>query len=101
MGQVLGIWHNEGAVMDAFYAFPAPSVAHGCLLEGIALALEGRAEAFSTGRGNITPRKIEEMWDIANRHGFVLAPFYNRDGLWPEPRPGRTAPRAGAAARTG
>jgi fatty aldehyde-generating acyl-ACP reductase len=101
MGQVLGTWHNEGAVMDAFYDFPAPHVAHGCLLEGIALALEGRAVPFSTGRGNITPERIEEMWGIAGRHGFVLAPFYDGDGLWPTAAPGWIAPPADAAARAG
>ena len=35
---------------------PFPDVVHGCLLEGMALALEGRFEPFSQGRGFITPR---------------------------------------------
>lgn len=100
MGQVLGAWRNEGPVLDAFYAFPAPRVGHGCMLEGIVLALEGRAEPFSTGRGNITSGKIEEIWDMANRHGVVLAPFFNRDGLWPD-RISAASPGADTAKRAG
>ena len=34
---------------------PFPDVVHGCLLEGMALALERRFEPFSQGRGFITP----------------------------------------------
>jgi fatty aldehyde-generating acyl-ACP reductase len=84
LGQVRGGWTSESNVIDAFYRFPVPSVAHGCLLEGVLLALEGRYESFSQGRGNITSGRIDEIWAIAQRHGFVLAPFFNGDGLWPE-----------------
>jgi fatty aldehyde-generating acyl-ACP reductase len=59
---------------------PFPDVAHGCLLEGMALALEGRFEPFSQGRGNITPQRVAEMVAIAARHGIHLAPLYNADG---------------------
>ena len=59
---------------------PFPDVVHGCLLEGMALALEGRFEPFSQGRGFITPRRVEEMETIAARHGIYLAPLYNADG---------------------
>ncbi len=59
---------------------PFPDVVHGCLLEGIALALEGRFEPFSKGRGGITPERVEEMESIAARHGIYLAPLYNADG---------------------
>ena len=80
MGQALAGWRIDGAD-DGFYAFPAPFVAHGCMLEGIALALEGRVEPFSAGRGRITEPRIEEMWTIAQRHGLALAPFFNGAGL--------------------
>jgi predicted amino acid dehydrogenase len=53
---------------------------HGCLLEGMALALEGRFEPFSQGRGSITPVRVLEMETIAARHGIYLAPLYNADG---------------------
>ena len=59
---------------------PFPDVVHGCLLEGMALALEGRFEPFSQGRGFITPERVEEMESIAARHGIYLAPLYNADG---------------------
>ncbi|HXJ05485.1 MAG TPA: hypothetical protein VNH65_10325 [Candidatus Acidoferrum sp.] len=59
---------------------PFPDVVHGCLLEGMALALDGRFEPFSQGRGFITPERVEEMETIAARHGIYLAPLYNADG---------------------
>jgi len=59
---------------------PFPDVAHGCLLEGMALALERRFEPFSQGRGFITPERVEEIESIASRHGICLAPLYNADG---------------------
>jgi fatty aldehyde-generating acyl-ACP reductase len=59
---------------------PFPDVVHGCLLEGMALALENRFEPFSQGRGFITPERVEEIEAIAARHGIYLAPLYNADG---------------------
>ena len=59
---------------------PFPDVVHGCLLEGMALALEGRFEPFSQGRGFITPQRVEEIETLAERHGICLAPLYNADG---------------------
>jgi hypothetical protein len=59
---------------------PFPDVVHGCLLEGMALALEGRFESFSQGRGFITPDRVDAIETIAARHGIHLAPLYNADG---------------------
>jgi len=59
---------------------PFPDIVHGCLLEGMALALERRFEPFSQGRGFITPKRVEEIEAIAARHGIYLAPLYNADG---------------------
>jgi fatty aldehyde-generating acyl-ACP reductase len=59
---------------------PFPDVVHGCLLEGMALALESRFEPFSQGRGFITPERVEEIETIAARHGIYLAPLYNAEG---------------------
>jgi fatty aldehyde-generating acyl-ACP reductase len=59
---------------------PFPDVVHGCLLEGMALALERRFEPFSRGRGFITPHSVAEIEAIAARHGIYLAPLYNADG---------------------
>jgi hypothetical protein len=46
----------------------------------MALALTGRFEPFSQGRGFITQKRVEEMETIAARHGIYLAPLYNADG---------------------
>ena len=59
---------------------PFPDVAHGCLLEGMALALERRFEPFSRGRGFITPERVEHIQAMAARHGIRLAPLYNAAG---------------------
>ena len=59
---------------------PFPDVIHGCLLEGVALALEGRCEPYSQGRGHITPMRVAAIETIAARHGIYLAPLYNADG---------------------
>jgi predicted amino acid dehydrogenase len=59
---------------------PFPDVVHGCLLEGMALALERRFEPFSQGRGFITQERVDEIETIAARHGIYLSPFYNADG---------------------
>jgi fatty aldehyde-generating acyl-ACP reductase len=59
---------------------PFPDVVHGCLLEGMTLALERRFEPFSEGRGFITPQRVAEIEKMADRHGIHLAPLYNSDG---------------------
>jgi predicted amino acid dehydrogenase len=76
-----GFWFTPDLI-EAFYDYYTPFVAHGCMLEGLLLGLEKRFEAFSTGRGNITPERIAEIARIANKHGYVVAPFFNENGLW-------------------
>jgi fatty aldehyde-generating acyl-ACP reductase len=80
LGQVLG----ELTFVPDFHGIlnrhPFPDVIHGCLLEGMALALEHRFEPFSQGRGFITPERVDEIKTIAARHGIFLAPLYNADG---------------------
>jgi hypothetical protein len=46
--------------------------------------MAGRYEAFSTGRGRITPSRVEEMWRMAAGCGVSLAPLFDGTGLWPE-----------------
>ena len=80
LGQITGgmsFTPDFGGVLNRH---PFPDVAHGCLLEGMALALEGRFEPFSLGRGHITPKRVDEISNIAARHGIYLAPLYNADG---------------------
>jgi predicted amino acid dehydrogenase len=75
---------------------PFPDVVQGCLLEGMALALEGRFEPFSQGRGSITPERVEEMETIAARHGIYLAPFYHAEGTAEVKRDNADAPSIAA-----
>jgi hypothetical protein len=65
--------HADGEVGHA--PKPFPDVVHGCLLEGMALALERRFEPFSQGRGSITQQRVEEIEAIAARHAIYLAPL--------------------------
>jgi len=56
---------------------PNPNVLYGCFAEGVVLALDGRFENFSHGKGNITPEKMDEIAALGEKHGFGLAPFYS------------------------
>jgi predicted amino acid dehydrogenase len=80
LGQITGGMIFTPDLHGILNRHPYPDVAHGCLLEGMALALDGRFEPFSEGRGFITPQRVEEMETIAARHGIYLAPLYNADG---------------------
>jgi fatty aldehyde-generating acyl-ACP reductase len=80
LGQITGRMRFAPDFQGVLNRHPFPDVVHGCLLEGMALALEGRFEPFSQGRGFITPERVEEIATIAARHGIYLAPLYNTDG---------------------
>ena len=80
LGQITGGLRFQPDLHGILNRHPFPDVAHGCLLEGIALTLEGRFESFSRGRGAITPKAVEEIETIASRHGIYLAPFFNAAG---------------------
>ena len=80
LGQVAGGLRFAPDLRGVLNRHPFPDVVHGCLLEGMALALERRFEPFSQGRGHITPQRVGEMERIAARHGIHLAPAYNADG---------------------
>ena len=80
LGQITGRLSFTPDFHGILNRHPFPDVVHGCLLEGMALALERRFESFSQGRGFITPERVEEMETIAARHGIYLAPLYNADG---------------------
>jgi fatty aldehyde-generating acyl-ACP reductase len=80
LGQITGGMKFTPDFHGVLNRHPFPDVVHGCLLEGMALALEHRFEPFSQGRGFITPERVEEMETIAARHGIYLAPLYNADG---------------------
>lgn len=80
LGQITGGLRFTPDFHGILNRHPFPDVVHGCLLEGMALALERRYEPFSQGRGFITPRRVAEIESIAARHGIYLAPLYNADG---------------------
>jgi fatty aldehyde-generating acyl-ACP reductase len=80
LGQITGGMRFTPDFHGILNRHPFPDVVHGCLLEGMALALERRFEPFSQGRGFITPERVEEVEAIAARHGIHLAPLYNAEG---------------------
>jgi fatty aldehyde-generating acyl-ACP reductase len=80
LGQITGGMKFAPDFHGILNRHPFPDVVHGCLLEGMALALENRFEPFSRGRGLITPEQVEVMETIAARHGIYLAPLYNAEG---------------------
>jgi len=80
LGQVTGGLSFTPDFRGILNRHPFPDVVHGCLLEGMALALERRYEPFSQGRGFITPERVDEIETVAARHGIYLAPLYNSDG---------------------
>jgi predicted amino acid dehydrogenase len=55
------------------FGFP-PKKAFACMVETIALAMEGRYENFTLGR-EISPEQVRTMREICNRHGFKLSGF--------------------------
>ena len=80
LGQVRGGMSFTPDVHRVLHHHPFPNVGQGCMLEGMLLALEGRFEPFSRGRGFITKERVQEIEAIAARHGIQLAPFYNAEG---------------------
>jgi fatty aldehyde-generating acyl-ACP reductase len=70
---------EPGDLMEEIYPFS--DVSHGCLAEGVLLAMARRHEPFSQGRGNITPERIAELGALAEDFGFTPAPAYNSHGL--------------------
>jgi fatty aldehyde-generating acyl-ACP reductase len=84
MGILNGGMKSHDGVLEQFYRFPVANAVHGCMLEGMVLAIAGRFEPFSTGRGRITPGRVEEMWRLAGECGVSLAPLFDATGPWPE-----------------
>ena len=89
LGQIAGGLRFMPDFKGVLNRHPFPDVAHGCLLEGMALALARRFEPFSQGRGFITLDRVEEIETIAALHGIYLAPLFNAEG----PLEGRRNPK--------
>lgn len=81
-GNVLGGMEVYPDLRGKVRIYPLPTIVHGCMLEAVLLAMEDRWEPYSHGRGAITVPRMEEMWRLAEKHGFALAPFFNQLGLW-------------------
>ena len=64
----------EPDVHRVLHRHPFPNVGQGCVMEGMVLALEGRFEPFSRGRGFITPERVQEIESIAAAH-FDKLPY--------------------------
>ncbi len=80
LGQIAGGLRFLPDFKGVLNRHPFPDVAHGCLLEGMVLALARRFEPFSQGRGLITPDRVEQIEALAALHGIHLAPLYNAEG---------------------
>ncbi len=55
------------------FGFP-PGKAYACMAETMVLALEGRFEDYTLGK-HITRQRVEEITDLAEKHGFRLSGF--------------------------
>jgi predicted amino acid dehydrogenase len=80
LGQVSGGMNFMPDFKGVLNRHPFPNMAHGCLLEGMTLALARRFEPFSRGRGFITPERVDEIETLAALHGIHLAPLHNAEG---------------------
>jgi fatty aldehyde-generating acyl-ACP reductase len=80
-GQASGGITLDPDLLRIVYPYSLSNLTHGCLLEGIVLAMEQRFEPFSQGRGLITPQRVDEIWHIAQKHGIGLPPLFNGVGL--------------------
>ncbi len=82
MGQIQYGYDFSPDYSSHFYKYPSPYIGHGCVLEAIVLAFENKFENYSIGKGNITNKKIDEIYSLSLKHGLEIAPFYNTQGLW-------------------
>ena len=74
----LATWPYYHSLRESYklHRFGPVGTVHGCLAETIILALEGRFENFSIGRGHITQSRMREITMLAEKHGFRPAPFH-------------------------
>lgn len=80
-----GLLESPSPVLMTYDAgLPDSRTLYGCWSETIVLALDGRYESFSLGRGRIVPEKMQHIWDLAMKHGFKPAPFFFGKNIWCE-----------------
>jgi predicted amino acid dehydrogenase len=80
MGVVTGGFSFTPDYRQDMYEFNMENAGHGCLLEAVVLAMEEKAVPFSTGRGRITTAAMQEIREMAARHGIITAPLFNDKG---------------------
>jgi len=73
-------------VIDFGYdlGLPKTNITYGCFGEAIILALEGRCESLSTGRGKIQVDAMNEIMGLGRTHGFEVEPFFVGNQRVPE-----------------
>ncbi|TXT24862.1 MAG: putative dehydrogenase [Rhodocyclaceae bacterium] len=69
-------YYNSLLQKDKLQRFGPAGTVHGCLAETMVLALEGRFENFSIGRGYIIESRVREITMLAEKHGFRPAPLH-------------------------
>ncbi len=69
-----GVVSAPGAADFGFYFGVPPGSCMACMAETIVLAMEGRYENYTLGR-SLTVRQVEEIDQLARRHGFALSGF--------------------------
>jgi predicted amino acid dehydrogenase len=80
-----GLMQSPSSVLMPYdMGLPDNHVLYGCWSEAIVLALDGRYESFSLGRGQIVPQKMEQIWEMALEQGFSRAPFFFGEKIWQE-----------------
>lgn len=70
------LYKHGASIKDSVWknSFPE-NIIFGCLAETMVLCLEKRFESFSIGKSEITINKMEMINEMAEKNGFVLAPF--------------------------
>lgn len=93
---------GEAVRFNFNFGFP-PGLAYACMAETMALALEGRYESYTLGK-HITVAQVEEIAQIAGKHGFKLGGFRSFErAVTPEQIERvktRARPRSASAAKT-
>jgi fatty aldehyde-generating acyl-ACP reductase len=67
-----GVVRPPGEMHCSFSFGLAPALAYACMAETMILTLENRFDSFSIG-GNADLKKVEEISQLAQKHGFKLA----------------------------
>lgn len=81
MGYVEKGFAFENNAQESLYNFSVPHCSHACLLESVVLAMEENYIAFSKGKGNITIESMENILQMAEKHGIETAPLFNDEKI--------------------